>query len=478
MKNHLILFTFLFWTKTLFSDVPPLPCYQPFLSEIGAFGDSRAFHLSGYVNFIRDASINVSGVPKPILSQSPIQVNSIEKRAWFGSKTVDWIQKFIECHNRGTAPFVVHPKTIISLGGNDLLDFYKYRDKYEEDYNQGALANFTLLYLQAMLGQQNGEVINDELNALFKIGEQISKFLGFQNSHQNTSLNPLDFGTDFLSYWDHVSETETDDQIYNMEIVLYYIMNQSSSHRIILNTIAPVQKNVYIYIGTKAGRVDDIPMLHKLFIKMNYKIKKKVFVDMHQDYGDRVVLLDMFPAFYVNSLYDRNPSFYTDGIHFTGEGLQRWGIYIALKSIFFNWFSPGSDPSLFSEFFMNEELDYARALIDMKAIDKEIPIANIISTRMQRIPNGYKKDFGNERAIYLKDYKEEAFLVQGGILTLGYKKENEADGRFKFPVSDEYREQLNTIANSDFECGRIYWNFLAPNQPSYTYDPKKPGCPK
>jgi hypothetical protein len=515
MKNKMILLAIFLSVQAVYSTAVIHGCKAVNANvNVATIGDSRAEQL-GLAQFalgkefIQDAKQN--GVPIILPNQIILQ-----NLGQVGSETADWIDKINNCVQR-SQNFTVPPKVVVSLGGNSLGVYIK--EKYDKRHAGAVQFHFT--HLSPLRTVENwlssirnaGKAIIQSFRRVTLKGflKKPFKTLGNLGTDlknvifdlaKNLTGNPTLHQNDFKLQWEWEDNVQTDRIASDMRgFILPHFLNQSSDHRIILGTIQPVAPASAIAAAFVAN-VPDQGFYYmnaiKLFNMLHRKYRRDVFVPLHNFYGDRIVLLDTYWAFWNNILRQNSSYYIADGIHFsTGGpdpnnlgkriegGMEYWGKMIAVSMVAKKWFTTGLHPAAFLQLYIDSDVQSAIATINhkSKSIGIESDLIEVIphdvlnhgfSKYFSREPivitypvMGVEVDFtfDNDIGIYVKNGENIAYGVRGDIRLI-YDGNNGPDGIFGFPLGEETTSNLESFRSQNFECGTITKNYLDIIQPN------------
>ncbi len=413
----------------------------------------------------------------------------IGNRATSGSHADGWVDKINECIAHNTR-FIVASRSSISLGGNDIIAFYKIKNKYQEQYNIGfpnqqnsilnVLGDIIMARFKALRKLSVSSFINHPIQAFQTL---LDNFLVFINptlaleyelgkaaaGSRNVLRGKSKYTLNFSSFWDWQTGTKTDTIVTNMDIVLRHILNGSPDHKLIMNTVFPPAPRGLLFLSASTD-LKGYPGLLKIFLDLRMKYRQRLFPPIMTRYPGNAVPLDLYDQFMQSifagprpgSLFD-GPSgeLSPDGIHPSQTGNKFWGQQMAILMARGNWFTPNQGLDLSrAVFYGDAELDTSSSVIDVEAMAQGISDDDILKSPLVKIMGGYKKDFPNyDMSIYNKKGDDSAYPVSG-LHLVRYKQEGETSGRLGFPNGGIYTEWYGTIVSQNFECGKIYDNHL------------------
>jgi lysophospholipase L1-like esterase len=201
-------------------------------------------------------------------------------------------------------------------------------------------------------------------------------YVGYESYATHISLGGNDLNTymaefsskirnnSYRSYpWDWDFETKTDEIAGMVEYIISFILSKSTTNRVLLNDVAPILASVFIQ---NIGNINNISW--DLFELLNLKYQNIV-----SKMGSRVAYLSTFDTFKNNltscscpdtgnclllcyftfkNKHNRNDCYrqcgffvnsclyFTDDVHFSLKGNQKWGQMIAQRLVELNWYEP------------------------------------------------------------------------------------------------------------------------------------------
>ncbi len=489
-----------------------LLCYNAG-STFDVIGDSRSFLFWG------NNEIKIGDPDNPLRTGDALNtamVNGkfifpdktfvINNRAVPGSHSSGWVTKIRDCQNQticsdlsgqisgcqaqNSNGFMVANRSMLSIGGNDLLSFYGQKKGLDEQYNivnatgldqpltalsihlQNSLKAASKVSLRAFLNNpiRTFATLLGVTGGFFLLGGVLTMLTGgialatpllvsgatlvgtsYFIENQRTILRQVSGqGMSFAAFWDWQTNTKTDEIVKNTDIIIRHILDQSPDHRIIMNTVSPVSLGTKTLKDALKDDLKEYPMLLKSLQILRMKYVGKMFPPIMKKYLGRALPLDLFDEFTQNILNEGNryfsPTFpvegvpYTDGVHFSQEGNKFWGKQMALIMATFDWFKPSDEVKNFMKgnFYYKPELNAASAIIDLKALEQGIDIESIQNTELKGMQAAYKKDFAeNTFAIYNKAGNEIAYELRGNMLHK-YRELGEANGVLGAPMTEEF----------------------------------------
>ncbi len=478
-------------------------CQYTLGAEIATVGDSRAEFLATFTgvtptsdaNFIQKASTN----GKQILNDGQIY---LENRAQYGSMASEWVKKIQIC-NYSQGGYKVPKRTIISMGGNDVLDYIKEKKKnmsVRDIEKYSGLQGMTIRYNN--LVKASNKLINDFrkvslksfLKSPFKVlGNMLSSLKDYiktvvQNFVTNPRLAPF---PDFAAQFEWQDNVAMDKITTDMKQVLPHFLDQSYDHQVMLNIIQPVSPIAIIYAG-KMNFGFFYTNVMKLFNHMRTKYRQDLYSYLEKRYGHRIILLDTYWA-YANNIRkatDGKGTFYDDGIHFSRpaedidtkklnykgtSGMEYWARMIALTMVSRGWYQSDMQ-SYASTLATDVDVQFGNAILTETA--KSIGIDPEMAGLMPAEPlnDGFSKyipqdpiiitylemdyEFDNDKSFYVRNGDNKAYMVRGDI-RLMYEGNGGPDGALGFPIQDEFVGSIfESFRIQAFECGTITKNYF------------------
>jgi hypothetical protein len=523
-------FILLFFTLcSIINSTPPRhPCSILLGGNLALVGDSRAEQLNSLLPILQPLSKEnilqrITSNGKQILNSNQL---SVENRAQYGSQAVEWVEKIKHC-SFNKQNYSVPQKTLISMGGNDVLDYIKQKHKRVsasdlERYSGITNMNFRINYLikstNQLLNNFRKVSLKGFLKSPFKVlGSILSSIKIFLNSLKeylksvvmsitsNPTLSPF---PDFSTQWDWQDEVSLDLIVNDLKFVIPHFLDQSYNHRVMLYTIQPPSSKAIIFKPSEMSPGFFYSNCLKLFNKMHSKYKRDLFPYLDSRYGDRFVLIDTYWAFLNN--VKSSGSYYLDGIHFSvpdlklevlpnNTGIEYLARMTALMFASRGWYQ--SDLHAYtSSLALDIDAQYANGIITDKAIMKGIDseLAQLMPAEPLRVgftkyfPSepititymGWDFQFDNDKAFYFREGTNHAYMVRGDI-RLFYETEGGPDGRpdgtgmkFGYPIEDEIVGSIfESFRSQKFECGIIQRNYFAFTEPYKVIPtPDSPEC--
>lgn len=446
------------------------------------------------INFIQHAMVNGT----QILNDNQI---ILDNRAQFGSMAREWVDKIRGCTYYYKSVYKVPKRVIVSMGGNDILDYLKDKKKnmsVSEIEKYSAIQGMPIRYnnlvkaSNKLIASFRRVSIGSFLKSPFKVlGSMLNSLKDYiktvvKNFTTNPTLTPF---PDFAAQFEWQDNVQMDRIVTDMKEVLPHFLDQSYDHQVMLNVIQPPSPAAIVYAGKM-----DIGFFYsnamKLFNHMRTKYRQDLYSNLANKYGHRIILLDTYWTFANNIRQTNNGlgTYYLDGIHFsypepktdykqyTGNtGMEYWAKMTALLMVSRGWYK--SDMQAFSSAFATDiDVQYANAIINHKAgqdgIDKELidllpaepvgygffkyfPQDPIVITYM-----GYDYDFDNDKSYFIRDGDNRAYMVRGDIRSM-YEGNGGPDGKLGFPIQDEVTGSIfESFRTQNFECGSIMKNYF------------------
>lgn len=303
---------------------------SPELPQFTMFGDSRA-RLVADAHYLTNFS-NATKDGKSLIV--PNQIRTIQNIGWAGATVSDdqqnlfeWISSYLSqtpglykektwwrrwdsCKSSGVS-YVTHPKTVMNLGGNDMVNFEKYYAKKD-----GLLESLTS--------------ISNPMALLGAFGK---------------SKSPIE--NELRWSWAFTSKEEI--ILNNMKSMAKRILNQSAHHQLLIVDIAP--RGPGLFSGElRVENLDRVQRTNVYISRLNRKYYDRLVPELQSYHGQhRVHFLDVFNRFYAN-LYGEWGSFYYgtglfyDGIHYGNEGNREFALMITAKMLRIGWFE--RDPNI------------------------------------------------------------------------------------------------------------------------------------
>ena len=207
-------------------------------------------------------------------------------------------------------------------------------------------------------------------------------------------------------------------------------------------------------------------------LKLMYNLRMKYMWDVYPFLSNRkplqIAWIDSYDIFFDN-ITRQQSSYYSDGIHYTREGLLARGRAMATAMVQFGWYTAGKgyktpgQPKVYTDFEVNKFHMYTT----FKAMENNVPWNILLDRELQFQETGFAKDFPeNGTTIYIIKDENVAYTLSG-IIRTKYKEIGEGKSALGFPISDPYEIHYNTIIKADFECGTIEHNKLDLLNPVY-----------
>jgi len=450
-------------------------CFFSLSGNVHSFGDSRSQRVSS------DEINNAKAGTLTILKNNPVNVAI---RGKGGSSTEYWVKKLYQCRNNFYGFFLLD-KVFMSLGGIDLIDLIKATFSLRESYSVLTHTDPAFAYMKRAMSDEEitrkNEGLQNPSRSFSEMQSNIAReeVTGVMNNYQLS-------GGLYNEFWETTSRISEDQIAKNVEYIVDKLLQYDSNRKIILTTVNPLcAKPGWAFSNDYKEAREHKDNLILLFDNLRSKFRKRVFPNLFRHYGLRIVLLDQYNSFKNNCTF-KNGDYYLeeDGIHFTDAGDREFSKGLAYFMGMLQWFSINDE--YFSGFFYSDPAAFLASMaIDMKAVgsyqdDPDFSFDHIIYTKLIATKRGFYKDFfpGNldrRRYIAVRDSEDEAFYVKGLISDFYGKNEAGPDGRFGFPLRDEWEDNFGTIRNSDFECGRIYFNYIG-HSTNTSYQPSLTSC--
>lgn len=307
------------------------------LPQFTVFGDSRAKFVSEHGRLGNFADATKDG--KKIIAGN--QIKKIQNLGWAGAtasdnqrdlfewisgylsqtpgkyKEMTWWRQWDRCKQSGVS-YVTHPKTVMNLGGNDMVNFEKYYATRD-----GLLGPLTvILNPEALLG-------------IF--GKPASPF-------------------EKEMRWNWAFNSKEEIILRNMKNTASRILNQSAHHQLLLVDIAP--RGPTIFGNDPLIDLGRIARLNVYISRLNRKYYDRLVPELQSYHGKyRVHFLDVFNRFYANLIGEWATFYYggsqpssplpLDGVHYGNEGNREFALMITAKMLRIGWFQ--RDPNITDE---------------------------------------------------------------------------------------------------------------------------------
>lgn len=511
--KQIFLFLLFIYTGSVFGTEPRHICGTTEFPNVATAGDSRSEQLGNFVgtdfsNVIQTASTN----GKQILAPNQI---AIQNRGQYGSMASEWVNKIIKCGMTNRSNYQVPMYTIVSLGGNDVLNYIKQKNELKQ------VSSFTL-FANATLGPAIFDRFKTYANGIFNAGKQLISSLrkvtlkGFLRSpfktissvttslrsfilspYLNITGNPNLKYPDFATQWEWQDSVAMDRIETDMRYVLRHFLDQSNNHKVILNTVQITALNSYFVSATQTKNLDYgfyFQSVVKLFNNLHTRYRKSLYLNLKQEYGHRIVLVDTYYRFMNNILREGSSFYITDGIHFSNGrnepiqgtnpiqynhiegGLEYWGKALAVALAANGWFASGLDPGTFANLYVDIDVQGAAAAIDSKSKMSGIDSNLAQEAQIDSHNHGFSKyipqdpiiitylemdyEFDNDKSFYVRNGDNNAYMVRGDI-RLMYEGSGGPDGALGFPIQDEFVGSIfESFRIQAFECGTITKNYF------------------
>lgn len=474
------------------------------LTNVATIGDSRAEQLGaqwtkipGGESFINYATMNSQKIISPgqMLIQNLGQV---------GGTATDWKERINACAIDGVK-FKVPSKVVIHLGGNDLSVYLieKYKkmhpstvEKLKQVFGVDKLGN-VIKATTKLLSSFRKVSLKGFLKGPFKVLSGLMNSMKdyIKTLAKNFTGNPTALHSpDFTSQYEWQDQVEIDRITTDMRnTIIPHLLNQSDNHRAILNVVQPTAPNAGAVAYIVAG-VKDLKFFYsnaqRLFNGLRTSYRANLYLPLEKKYGNRIILLDTYYAYWHSILHQNSNYYIQDGIHFsapsgddvdrnrtTGNtGLEYWGKMIAISMVKNKWFTSTLPASTFASQFLDSEIELYAYTINQKAnshgIDSELielmpvdpsdfgaskyfPQDPIIITYME-----FDYEFDNDKAFYVRNGDIRAYMVRGDIRSM-YEGNGGPDGKLGFPIQDEVTGSIfESFRTQNFECGSIMKNYF------------------
>jgi lysophospholipase L1-like esterase len=420
---------------------------SPYNTQITIVGDSRSEIIATAPT--SETILNARIGNTQIIDRS--HLNAIQNLGWSGSKvkpkfhilpqfmpgvdTNNWIWRINECAYGDGTPYRNTDKTILQVGGNDILDFY------------GQLENVEAIYLL-------WEAIKNPYEALYNYltGKTSAKVELFWFWQMEAEGNRVSNGT----------EAVADYFLSNLPLF-------GEPNKLLLISVAPAFNSDVWYYGKTPFTWKKAYRLTTYFGRLQIKYATEVYPRLFKKYGIAVQFMDMFYPYLHNVLYDHATYYidgvnFPDGIHFSVEGNKKFGEMLVTKMVSLGWFPINPDLANIVPANLDPKFQSVNMQINMKALTSGVDLNLLTSTPFETITNsdgvvlGYRKVFGGIH-IYLKE-NGEAFAIRGATLQ-GFENEGGVNSYLGFPTSDTHSSGIaGTIERTLFECGFITHNTL------------------
>lgn len=479
-------------------------CLFPSLNgkELAAVGDSRAqlfvhdiyeggfIGSNGPLRSKADAitnAINNHREFKLIIKEGQVQLID---RAFSGSKAEEWIGILNGCSALG-GHFALPDKVWISIGGNDVLSFFKKREEFRTKWKpKSSELDALSVQSKSIIGnrfdtQRKGEITKSLQSGLKTLEEVRAKW---ENDAKNTGrvINENQSKGNILgsyAFWDWDISSRVDVITQNAITINERILTDNPKAKVLMNTVAPVALPSPQYmldlLISNPGKFNEYltialnyPAVYNMFIKLWVRYYVRLYPTLASRYGGRFIFLDTAEYFSRNILTAWATLYLSDAVHYNTEGNKVFGKFMAIEMVKAGWYEPGPGyigSKLVMKFYDDIEVSFHHFTLTAKGIVSGINADTLTNRSMSfSAEKGFKKDFSEINAVsYMKYDAQDAFLLNGLILSK-YVSLGETSSNLGFPTSDPFLIHFDTIDRVNFECGYIDHNRLDLLNPNNT----------